>query len=171
MRIINPQTLLRWLPGLCLSLTLAGSAARAVDTPTDIVVPLTESLLTHLETTATNLAAKERGDRALKKEFETIITDKKITGTTFSEITSSMATRHPRAAAALAAEGWKLDDFYLAYLTLISMPYMSELSHGGVPDQDKRVRRNVILYDQHKARVDALIEKMGPLTGLAEKRE
>ena len=166
----GPRAIRRWLPGMLLALTLAVSTARAVDLPTEIVVPLDERLLLHLETTATALAAKEQSDPALKKDFETCIKDKKITGDTFGAVAASMAARHPRVAAALAAEGWKPGDFYLAYLTVITMPYLSELSHGGVPDENRGVRRNVAFYDKHSARILALIGRMNPLTGLEARK-
>ncbi len=161
----------RWLPGLCLTLALAVFAPRLSAAPKDIVVPLNEPLLAHLEKTATGLTAREQADRALKKDFEACQKDKKITGDTSDAMSASIAARHPRVAAALAAEGWKAGDFYVAYLTVAAMPFLSDLSHGGIPDDNKVARQSIAFYDKRKTRVMAVIRKLGPLTAMAENME
>ncbi len=150
-----------WLPCFCLWLALISAA-----TAKDIIIPLDERLLVHLETTADHLAARERADPALQKDFAACQNDKKIDGDTPAAISTVMAARHPRMTGALAVEGWKPGDFYLVFATLASLPFTSELSHGGVPDSDKGVRRNVAFYDGHKARILAVITKLGRLMGM-----
>ena len=49
---------------------------------------------------------------------------------------------------------------------MTAMPFTSELHHGGVPDSDKGVRRNVVFYDGHKTRVLAVITKLSRLMGM-----
>ncbi len=163
MQTASSQFTLRLLC-LCVCLTLAATTLHAAE-PGEIIVSLDERLLAHLETTAEHLAVTEKSDPTLKKDFEACNNDKKIAGSTGEALSVSIAARHPRMTAALVREGWKPGDFLLAYYTMVSMPMASEFSRGGVPDQDKSVRRNVAFYDQHKARVKAVIEKIGPLVG------
>ncbi len=158
-------TVRRWLSYLCLGLVCVSAAARAAE-PKDVYIPLDERLLGRLEATTEHLAAREKADPALKKDFQACGKDKKISGETMEAISADLAARHPRLAAALSAEGWKAGDFYLTYGTVLIQPYDSELSHGGEGDTNKIARRNVVFYDSHKDRILALIGKMNTVMGV-----
>ena len=168
LRIMQPtfhKHALCWLSCLGLFLAFTSLAASAAGDRKDVVILLDERLLTHLEATAEHLAVKEKTDRTLTRVFQACSNDKKVSGDTSSAFSQSIAARHPRLTAILAAEGWTPGDFYLTFYTLVSMPMASEFSRGGVPDTEEGIRRNVAFYERRKARVLALINKINPLLG------
>ena len=136
-------------------------SAHAQEPPRQPTVPLTEPLLKRFEALSHQLPGQLQADPALKADFKSVAKDQAPSGGapgTVDGLDALMVSRHPRLAAALAADGWKPGEFYAFLGTLMGAEAAASAPKNAPPN--KGMAKNVAFVKAHSARVDAAVTRI-----------
>ena len=158
-RIVSKAMLPLLLAFLLLGLLLP--AAHAAEGPKELTIPLNEKLLQRFDALTVRLGAELMTDKALRKDYEAAPKTVPAKGMpiTFETWGDAIARRHPRLAAALAADGWKVGDFYGALFTLIGS-YVGMDSYDPRHEPTDETGRNVAFVAAHKKQVETALGRL-----------